>query len=167
MFLFVCLFQTDCSGQDDSCYCPSVGGACELASYLIPFRSLAGQNTHRGQHHRHYYITINATNRASLTVTNSLEILVDESPPSTGVVLEGLGDDPAKAEMDFTSSDVVHVHWHGFLDHESGVLLYRVVLAGRCMTGEEMDSDAVNATVVDSGTTTTLPFPEEGWDLHC
>nr|KAG5704398.1 hypothetical protein BaRGS_031104 [Batillaria attramentaria] len=62
----------------------------------------------------------------SLRSKQMIDILIDESPSTVGVVLEGLSDDD-QAEMDFTSSDVVHVRWHGFLDHESGILLYRVV----------------------------------------
>lgn len=156
---YLCILQSDCTGQAEGCYCPSVG-VCELDHYLISFHSLVDQNTHQGQHHRQYYITVTATNHASLTASHSMDILLDVSPPSTGVVWEGLVD-PNKAEMDFTSSDVVHVRWHGFLDHESGIMLYRVVLARRCMTGEEMDT-AVNATSVEHGTAATLRFPEEG-----
>nr|KAG5706497.1 hypothetical protein BaRGS_032890 [Batillaria attramentaria] len=75
------------------------------------------------------------------------------------MVLEGLSDDD-RAEMDFTSSDVVHVRWHGFLDHESGILLYRVVLADRCLTDQEMDATH-NATEVEQGEMTSFRFPSE------
>ncbi|KAK7101794.1 hypothetical protein V1264_020121 [Littorina saxatilis] len=153
--------DTDCQAQSESCYCPSVGD-CELDLYHITFHSLVHNNTHQGQHHRDYHLTVTATNHASLSTTKTLKILLDDSPPSKGVVWEGLGDDPEnKAEMDFTSSDEVHVRWHGFLDHESDVLLYRVVLAQLCVTGEKMDGDE-NATVVERGTAVTLRFPEEG-----
>nr|KAG5704396.1 hypothetical protein BaRGS_031102 [Batillaria attramentaria] len=90
-----------------------------------------------------------------------IDILIDESPPTVGVVLEGLSDDD-RAEMDFTSSDVVHVRWHGFLDHESGILLYRVVLADRCLTDEEMDA-ADNATEVEGDNMATIRFPSEDY----
>ena len=30
------------------------------------------------------------------------------------------------------------MHWHGFIDHESGIKLYRVGLAQRCLTKEEL-----------------------------
>ncbi|KAK7493717.1 hypothetical protein BaRGS_00015046, partial [Batillaria attramentaria] len=149
---------TDCNGTEH-CYCPSVG-ECEVQQHIFTFTSLVSNNTNDGQHHREYYITITATNHASLHSRQMIDILIDESPPTVGVVLEGLSDDD-RAEMDFTSSDVVHVRWHGFLDHESGILLYRVVLADRCLTDEEMDA-ADNATEVEGDNMATIRFPSEG-----
>ncbi|KAK7493722.1 hypothetical protein BaRGS_00015051, partial [Batillaria attramentaria] len=149
--------NSDCT-RISSCYCPSVG-PCEIQSYTFKFSNLNSSKI-SGHHHREYYITITATNHASLRSRQMMDILIDESPPTVGVVLEGLSDDD-QAEMDFTSSDVVHVRWHGFLDHESGILLYRVVLADRCLTNEEMDADT-NATEVDQQTVTVLAFPKEG-----
>ncbi|KAK7496776.1 hypothetical protein BaRGS_00011985 [Batillaria attramentaria] len=145
--------------RENHCYCPSVG-VCEISQYLFTFNILVDNDNHEGQHHRHYYITVTATNYASLQSTETIEILVDESPPTVGMVLEGLSDDD-RAEMDFTSSDVVHVRWHGFLDHESGILLYRVVLADRCLTDQEMDATH-NATEVEQGEMTSFRFPSEG-----
>lgn len=64
--------------------------------------------------------------------------------------------------MDFTSNDVMHVRWHGFTDHESGIMLYRVVTAERCLDKGEMESVS-NTTKVDGGfTSTTLKLPGEG-----
>ncbi|KAK7496778.1 hypothetical protein BaRGS_00011987, partial [Batillaria attramentaria] len=148
---------TDCQGKEH-CYCPSVG-VCEIHQYMFEFASLVHNNTNQGQHHRDYYITVTATNHASLQTTERIDILIDVSPPTVGVVLEGLSDDD-QAEMDFTSSDVVHVRWHGFLDHESGILLYRVVLADRCLTDQEMDA-ANNATEVHKENTTSVLFQPE------
>ncbi|KAK7493739.1 hypothetical protein BaRGS_00015068, partial [Batillaria attramentaria] len=150
--------STDCNGNSH-CYCPAVG-ECESHQYLFSFANLVHNNSQEGQHHREYYITITATNHASLRSRQMMDILIDESPPTVGVVLEGLSDDD-QAEMDFTSSDVVHARWHGFLDHESGILLYRVVLADRCLTGDEMDATH-NATEVQHGTMTSFQFPAEG-----
>nr|KAG5706490.1 hypothetical protein BaRGS_032883 [Batillaria attramentaria] len=151
---------TDCQGKEH-CYCPSVG-VCEIHQYMFEFASLVHNNTNQGQHHRDYYITVTATNHASLQTTERIDILIDVSPPTVGVVLEGLSDDD-QAEMDFTSSDVVHVRWHGFLDHESGILLYRVVLADRCLTDQEMDA-ANNATEVHKENTTSVLFQPESTD---
>nr|KAG5696653.1 hypothetical protein BaRGS_023062 [Batillaria attramentaria] len=128
--------------------------------YLLTFTNLVHSNRHQGQHHREYYLTITATNHASLRSRQMMDIIIDASPPTVGVVLEGLSDDD-QAEMDFTKSDVVHVRWHGFQDHESGILLYRVVLADRCLTDREMDA-AHNATDVEQGNTALLKFPSEG-----
>ena len=85
-----------------------------------------------GDHHRDYYFTLTVNNLASLSTTVTFDLLLDESPPSRGVVWEGLSVD-GQAEMDFTSSNTVHVQWHGYEDHESGVRLYRVVIANRCV----------------------------------
>ncbi|KAK7460765.1 hypothetical protein BaRGS_00038812, partial [Batillaria attramentaria] len=152
------LNDTDCSG-DEHCYCPSVG-VCERNRYLVEFTNLVQSNSNQGLHHREYYFVINVTNHAELRTTKHLDILVDESPPIPGVVFEGL-EDTDQAEMDFTSSDVIHVRWHGFADHESGILFYRVAIADRCMSEDEMN-EAHNATDVESGTTVTLRFPKEG-----
>ena len=126
----------------------------------MTFTNLVDHNTHQGDHHREYYVTLTATNTASLSTTTTVDILLDESPPTVGVVWEGLSDD-GQAEMDFTSNPVVQVRWHGFQDHESGISLYRVLLAERCMTGEEME-EAANVTAVQSVTMTSFSFPSEG-----
>ncbi|KAK7496757.1 hypothetical protein BaRGS_00011966, partial [Batillaria attramentaria] len=133
---------------------------CEIHRYLLDFIHLASTNASIRKHNREYYITITATNNAILHSRQMIDILIDASPPTEGVVLEGLSDDD-QDEMDFTSSDVVHVRWHGFLDHESGILLYRVVLADRCLTDEEMDA-AQDAVKVEEGNMTTLTFPSGG-----
>ena len=77
-----------------------------------------------------------------------------------GVVTEGLGDDD-RAEMDFTSHDVMPVRWNGFRDHESGIMLYRVALAERCLTVGEVEV-VENATEVETGNTASLRFPSAG-----
>ena len=41
-------------------------------------------------------------------------------------------------DIDYTSDQSFLVHWHGFIDHESGIKLYRVGLAQRCLTREEL-----------------------------
>ena len=157
------MLQTSCNGEDH-CYCPSVGD-CEIHRYVVTFTNLVHHNTHQGDHHREYYVTITVTNAASLTTTTTVDILLDESPPTMGVVWEGLSDD-GQAEMDFTSSHVLHVRWHGFQDHESGIRLYRVLLAHRCMTVPEMEV-AENATEVEQGNMATLTIPSEGEGEMC
>ena len=152
-------FQTSCPNDQNNCYCPSVGD-CETDHYLVKFTNLVHHNTHQGDHHREYYITLTATNTASLSTTTVVDVLLDESPPTVGVVWEGLSID-GQAEMDCTSNPVVHVGWHGFQDHESGVLLYRVRLAERCMTRAEMENDT-NVTEVEHDTMTLFAFPSEG-----
>ena len=40
--------------------------------------------------------------------------------------------------MDYTSDDSFLVHWHGFIDHESGIKLYRIGLSHRCLGKDEL-----------------------------
>ncbi|KAL8573303.1 hypothetical protein ACOMHN_032765 [Nucella lapillus] len=157
---------TSCGGQEN-CYCPSVDGAvCETDRYLLTFPGLLTSHTHQGDHHRRYYLTLTLTNNAQLTAKATARILLDESPPTVGVVWEGLAGD-GRAEMDFTSRPLVHVRWHGYGDPESGVALYRVVMAGRCLTRGEVDGANVtrddNATEVTHGVSSaTFTLPAEG-----
>ena len=55
--------------------------------------------------------------------------MVDESPPEVGIVLEGPMGSP---DIDYTSSDDITVHWHNFIDHESGIKFYRIALGREC-----------------------------------
>jgi len=155
----LCLSQTSCNGLQN-CYCPSVGD-CETFDYVVTFPNLVNLNTHQGDHHRDYHVTITVTNTATLSTTTTLDLLLDESPPTVGVVWEGLSVD-GQAEMDFTSSQLVHARWHGYEDHESGMRLYRAVLAQRCLTLAEVDG-AQNATVVSHPESmASFSFPSEG-----
>jgi len=43
-----------------------------------------------GDHNRDYYFTIKVVNHALLSNIEHLDILVDDSPPETGVIFEGL-----------------------------------------------------------------------------
>ena len=152
--------QTTCNTSNvATCYCPDVG-PCENPSHVLPFNQIVNPNNSQVLHHREYYITINVTNNAGLRTTKVIDILIDVSPPSVGVVSEGLSDD-VKAEMDFTSHDVIHVRWHGFHDEESGVMLYRVVLADRCLTVNETE-EADNVTEITVGQSASLSIPAEG-----
>ncbi|KAH3709959.1 hypothetical protein DPMN_069425 [Dreissena polymorpha] len=45
-------------------------------------------------------------------------------------------------DIDYTSEDSFVVHWHGFIDHESGIKLYRLGLADRCLTKEELTNNS-------------------------
>ncbi|WAR31803.1 hypothetical protein MAR_034345 [Mya arenaria] len=90
---------------------------------------------HIGNHNRNYYFTINVKNMAGLSTTEHIDVLVDDSPPSKGVVYEGPEDSP---DIDYTSDDSILVHWHGFIDHESGIKLYRVGLSDRCLSTQDL-----------------------------
>ena len=129
----------------------------------MTFTHLVQAGTYSGDHHRHYHININCSNVAGLQTQLHIPVLVDVSAPTGGVVMEG---PVGREEVDFTSQRVLHVRWHGFADHESGVLMYRVVLAARCLTDGEMDA-ADNATEVTVGSSVTMTFPGTGWCRSC
>ena len=83
-----------------------------------------------GSHNRRYFFTVKVVNQAHLVGIEHVDILVDDSPPETGVVLEG---SVGSSDIDYTSNDDATIHWHGFIDHESGIKLYRVALGRECM----------------------------------
>jgi hypothetical protein len=53
-------------------------------------------------HNKRYFFTIKVINTAYLVAIEHIDILVDESPPEVGIVLEGLMGSP---DIDYTSSD--------------------------------------------------------------
>ncbi|XP_052788796.1 uncharacterized protein LOC128223559 [Mya arenaria] len=114
------------------CYCPDIG-ECAFFNYTIPLNKLNA--THIGNHNRNYYFTIKVTNMAGLSTMGHIDVLVDDSPPSEGVVFEGPEDN---YDIDYTSDVSILVHWHGFIDHESGIKLFRVGLSDRCLSTQDL-----------------------------
>ena len=80
--------------------------------------------------------------------------MIDVSPPSVGEV-------SAEASNDVTSHDAIHVRWHGFHDEESGVKMYRVALADRCLTTEEVQ-ETDNFTEISDGYSVILTALSNG-----
>ncbi|KAK3589130.1 hypothetical protein CHS0354_017096 [Potamilus streckersoni] len=134
--------RTACNA-DETCYCPMIG-VCENFSYMFRPDNLVERNTQRGQHNRDYFITIIVTNNARLVTVEELDILIDDSPPATGVIEEGSSFEP---DLDYASGGNITLNWDGFLDHESGIKLYSVGIANRCLTLEELQH---KSTVKDS-----------------
>ena len=83
------IFQEDCPGEVP-CVCPSVGEICEKKQYSIPLDGLVSKFKHIGNHNRNYFFTVTVINNAGHVTTEHLDILIDESSPQTGVVLEGM-----------------------------------------------------------------------------
>ena len=48
-----------------------------------------------------------------------------------------IGSEDSK-DIDYISDDSFQVHWHGFIDHESGIKLYRIGLSHRCLGKDEL-----------------------------
>ena len=76
------------SSVDKKCYCPDVG-KCEMYQYTLPMNKLVQVDKRIGDHNRNYYFTIKVVNHALLSNIEHLDILVDDSPPETGVIFEG------------------------------------------------------------------------------
>ena len=83
------IFQEDCPGEVP-CICPSIGEFCEKQQYSIPLDGLVSKFKNIGNHNRNYFFTVTVTNNAGQATTERLDILIDESSPQTGVVLEGM-----------------------------------------------------------------------------
>ena len=103
--------------------------------YRAEFNSLVNNNTHIGLHNREYFFALRVINNAKLVSVERLDILVDNSPPQTGVVLEGAN---GETDIDYTSDRHLLINWHGFIDHESGIKKYRIGLGSACMTSGDL-----------------------------
>ncbi|XP_062588081.1 uncharacterized protein LOC134249747 [Saccostrea cucullata] len=110
----------DCNNYT-KCYCPSLG-PCEISTYSIDMSKLMHNNKNIGQHNRDYFFTFVVTNNAFLRTIDHVDILVDESAPVKGVVMEGA---PEEKDKDFTNENNTLLNWNGFIDHESGIRLYQ------------------------------------------
>lgn len=84
----VYLLQDSCPDNETDCYCPDIG-SCEKKKYTIALNKLVNNNTHIGDHNRNYFLTLTVYNHARLRNVEHLDVLVDVSPPETGVVYEG------------------------------------------------------------------------------
>ena len=85
---YLYLQSYSCKSGVDACYCPIIG-KCEYSNYTLDLNKLQLLGTHVGNHNRNYYFTLTATNNAGLSSTEHIDILVDDSPPERGIVLEG------------------------------------------------------------------------------
>ena len=83
------IFQEDCPGEVP-CVFPSIGEFCEKQQYSIPLDGLVSKFKHIGNHNRNYFFEVTVINNAGHVTTEHLDILIDESSPQTGVVLEGM-----------------------------------------------------------------------------
>lgn len=71
------------------------------------------------------FVTIKATNGAGVTTSVTSDgVMVDDTPPLTGTVIDGVDSDEdyVNGQSDITA------HWFGFEDLESGIDSYEVAL---------------------------------------
>lgn len=72
-----------------------------------------------------YFVTVTATNGAGVTTSITSDgVIVDDTPPSAGTVIDGLDSD----EDYLNGEDDITAHWFGFEDLESGIDSYEVAL---------------------------------------
>ena len=72
-----------------------------------------------------YFVTVTATNGAGVTTSITSDgVIVDDTPPSSGTVIDGLDSD----EDYLNGEDDITAHWFGFKDLESGIDSYEVAL---------------------------------------
>ncbi|XP_076106390.1 uncharacterized protein LOC143075038 [Mytilus galloprovincialis] len=157
--------KSDSCVNTTSCYCPIVG-ACASTTFVAELKKLKSLNRHNGNHNRRYFFTVTATNNAFLVAYDHIDILVDESPPEVGVVLEG---PVGSSDIDYTSINEFTVHWHGFIDHESGIKFYRVAIGRGCIKNlKDMTTGNINGSFVQETphVSTKMVFPDGYGKYH-
>ena len=94
----------------------------ELTSKSTSIRKVLIEPIKNGQR---YYITVNATNGAGVvTSLTSDGVTVDETPPTSGTVIDGNG-----LDIDYLNGEQdVAAHWFNFKDLESGIESYEIAL---------------------------------------
>ncbi|KAK3103998.1 hypothetical protein FSP39_023536 [Pinctada imbricata] len=122
------------------CYCPKQG-PCELSNHTIDLNLLVVNNTHIGNHNRRYIFSLMLTNNALLRDIEHIDILVDDSAPEKGTVTEGAKGSP---DVDYTEENSTIIHWHGFIDHESGIMKYLVAIGPECLPKNELISKNIS-----------------------
>ena len=123
------ILQEECE-ENPHCYCPIVGN-CSLLAYNIELKEAIDD----GDHNREYYLWIEVVNKALLRSEEVVKILVDDSPPEVGVVIDG---PVGSADRDYQAENLLEWHWRSFIDHESGISKYQFVVSHHCYTMEEM-----------------------------
>jgi len=143
--------------NDTDCYCPIIGN-CTMTTDTANLTKLRSKNMHEGTHNKRYFVTIKVINTAYLVAIEHIDILVDESPPEVGIVLEGPMGSP---DIDYT--DDITVYWHGFIDHESGIQLYRIAIGRECMHNlEDILPGQYNSSIIQESfhDSANIAFPD-------
>jgi hypothetical protein len=144
--------NTTCQ-DPEFCSCPIIG-PCSHFNYAIDLNHLIGDGTDIGDHNREYHFSVEVTNEAHLVSVEDVTILVDDSPPEPGVVING---PPGSRDRDYQSDDLLQWHWRSFIDHESGISKYHYAVATECFTTielENLEEFANDSRVLDFGATT-------------
>ena len=107
------------SGISNSEYClGTTPGSCQRASIPAGLSTFGTIGPFRPYPWVHYYVIVAVTNGAGLiTVMSSRKLFFDTTPPSKGIVIDGIG--PDIDYMNYTSS--LSIQWKGIDDQESGI----------------------------------------------
>lgn len=134
---------------------------CERSLHTIDMSKLMNSNTSKGLHNREYFFTFVVTNNAFLRTVDHVDILVDESVPVKGIVREGAS---GENDIDFTQDNKTFISCNGFIDHESGINLYRIALSPWCLRYDELVNSLENDSIVSVNTSENsvlMYFPRE------
>ena len=107
------------SGISNSEYCiGTTPGSCEKDPIPVGLSTFGTIGPFRPYPWVHYYVIVAVTNGAGLiTVMSSRKLFFDTTPPSKGIVIDGIG--PDIDYMNYTSS--LSIQWKGIDDQESGI----------------------------------------------
>ena len=107
------------SGISNSEYClGTTPGSCQRDSIPAGLSTFGTIGPFRPYPWVNYYVIVAVTNGAGLiTVMSSRKLFFDTTPPSKGIVIDGIG--PDIDYMNYTSS--LSIQWKGIDDQESGI----------------------------------------------
>ncbi|XP_046571088.1 LOW QUALITY PROTEIN: uncharacterized protein LOC124279320 [Haliotis rubra] len=158
-------YQTASRGP--KCYCtPGVG--CYHRHFQIKPRIVSANLSHggifhdkdKGVHDSDYYLEVTVMNHAKLTTTLDFKVTIDSSPPHTGSVHDG---QRGHSEIDYQDSKLLHAHWEGFFDRESGVKFYQYGYADHCLEIRDFGLDLSSPNVTETSSThASWTAPSEG-----
>ena len=138
-----------------ACACASLG-RCQVTAFDIPLASHPAVHQVEALHSADYYIFVRAKNRAGLESVAKLRIVVDLSPPLPGRVVDA---PPGHADVGFTAATAIKVHWTGFVDHETGVRSYYVLVGPACYSTFDTSFKAKAVATAQTSYTFTVSDP--------
>ena len=106
-----------------------------------------------------YYVTVKATNGAGVTTSfTSNGVTVDDTPPTSGTVIDGMA-----LDVDYVNGeDDISARWLEFVDFESGIQYYEVALCN----ARNLSSCPQSFTAVGLATNVTITGEIIGRYIH-
>lgn len=106
---------------------------------------LIGNNMNIGFYNWEYFFIFVVMNNVFFWIVEYVDIFVDEFVFVKGVVREGVF---GEKDIDFMEENNIFINWDGFVDYESGIFFYKVVLFFWCLKLEEMLNGVNNDSIV-------------------